>query len=63
MRFTKMHGAGNTAPLRQRALTALFRQLCGLKSLKYIQYSCTFQNLDLTKKFSPNLLAELCGAA
>ena len=41
----------------------LFRQLCGLKSLKYIQYSCTFQNLDLTKKFSPNLLAELCGAA
>ena len=33
---------GNTAQLRQRALPALFRQLCGLK---YIQYSCTFQTL------------------
>ena len=33
---------GNTAQLRQRALPALFRQLCGLK---YIQYSYTFQTL------------------
>ena len=32
----------NTAQLRQRALPALFRQLCGLK---YIQYSYTFQTL------------------
>ena len=36
---------GNTAQLRRRASAALFRQSCGLKSLKYIQYSCAFQAL------------------
>ena len=36
---------GSTAQLRLRASTDLFRQFCGLKRLKYIQYSCTFQTL------------------
>ena len=36
---------GNTAQLRRRASAGLFRQSCGLKSLKYIQYSCAFQIL------------------
>jgi hypothetical protein len=36
---------GNTAQLRLRASTDLFRQFCGLESLKYIQYSCAFQTL------------------
>ena len=36
---------GNTAQLRRRASADLFRQSCGLKSLKYIQYSCAFQIL------------------
>ena len=36
---------GNTAQLRLCASPDLFRQFCGLKSLKYIQYSCTFQTL------------------
>ena len=54
---------GNTAQLRRRASADLFRQSCGLKSLKYIQYSLRFSNLGLTKNLSPNLLAELCGAA
>ena len=36
---------GNTAQLRLRASADLFRQFCGLKSEKYIQYSFTFQTL------------------
>jgi len=31
--------------LRLRASTDLFRQFCGLKSEKYIQYFFTFQTL------------------
>ncbi len=36
---------GNTAQVRLRASANLFRQFCGLKSSKYIQYSFTFQTL------------------
>ena len=36
---------GSTAQLRPRASADLFRQFCGLKNLKYIQYSCVFQTL------------------
>ena len=46
------HAAGDLGQRRARRLRLcaspdLFRQFCGLKSLKYIQYSCTFQSFRL----------------
>ena len=35
--------------MRRRALTALLRQFCGLKSLKYTKYSCASQALSCAK--------------